>query len=105
MSEQDIVERTAAIMYRDDCLDAMVPSDIRQLVGRIERLKAELAAEKEAREKAEAMFAQGMELAARILDIEAAEHEEVSEGDEWHTKQGRMLRRLAGVIRSVAGGV
>ena len=43
---------------------------------------------------------QETERCAAILDTEAAEHEEVSEDDEWHLKQGRMLRRLAAVIRS-----
>ncbi len=38
----DIVERFHEISRRDDCFDHMVPSDVRELLGEIERLRAGL---------------------------------------------------------------
>lgn len=42
------VEVTFDFAYRDDCLDRMVPSDLRALVAERDRLRAELAEAKEA---------------------------------------------------------
>ena len=39
----DLVKRWKEAAKRDDVLDEMVPSDIRQLVGKIERLQNALA--------------------------------------------------------------
>lgn len=38
----DIVERFTEISRRDDCFDHMVPSDVRQMLGDITRLRAQI---------------------------------------------------------------
>lgn len=41
MTEEKLNE-IRSIMYRDDCCDRMVPSDVRELVGEIDRCRTKI---------------------------------------------------------------
>jgi hypothetical protein len=38
-TRSDVIKRVRAVMYRDDALETIVPSDLRVLIGTIDRLR------------------------------------------------------------------
>ena len=62
----DIVERFRELSHRDDCLDHMVPSDVREMLSEIERLRSDLMD----RERTISFLTGTISDARRILNID-----------------------------------
>jgi len=85
---------------QDDCLDKIVPSDLRLLVGERDRLQArvaELEAEEEGAKEAFGVIVDKMkDLRSRNLQIEKTIHRQVIEISRLHRSGARPLSNEAG---------